>query len=210
MKETRRKFIGAMTLGAAGALAVPLAARAAQSETPSMDVLKAIKIRRSVRAYESRPVPDTALNTILEAAMMAPSAANEQPWEFVIIHDKNILTKVGEINQYASYAKKAPLAILVCLNENKEKIKGMGIIDVSMCAQNLMLAARGLGIGSVFTGIYPEKDRIEKFQKLAALPAGVIPIGLIVLGYPEIPGEHTADRFNQAAIHNDKWGQTSK
>lgn len=210
MKRDRRNFIRAMAAGVASAACFPLAANAGTPEAAPMDVFKAIKTRRSVRAYADKPVTDADLHTILEAAMLAPSAANEQPWEFVVIRDKNILDKIGEINQYASYAKKAPVSILVCLNENKEKIKGMGIIDVSMCAQNLMLAARGLGIGSVFTGIYPEKDRMDKFQKLVGLPADIIPIGLIVLGYPAITGEHTVDRFNKAAIHDNKWDQTAK
>lgn len=210
MKNERRGILGALALSAATIICLPLNAKADSAEAPAMDVFKAIKTRRSVRAYADRDITDADLKAILDAAMLAPSAANEQPWEFVAIRGKDTLGKIGEINQYASYAKKAPVAILVCLNENKEKIKGMGIIDVSMSAQNLMLAARGLGIGSVFTGIYPEKDRIEKFRKLCGLPDSVTPIGLIVLGYPAIPGEHTVDRFNKAAIHEEKWGGSAK
>lgn len=205
MTRDRRKFMSFMAMGAAGVMGMPLIAKAEPAEKEKMDVFNAIKTRRSVRAYTEKDISEEDVRKILEAAMLAPSAANEQPWEFVVIRDKSILDKVGDINKYASYAKKAPVAILACLNENKEKIKGMGIIDVSMSAQNLMLAARGLGIGSVFTGIYPEKDRIAKFSKLCDLPAGVMPIGLIVLGYPEIPGEHIVDRFNAGAVHTNKW-----
>lgn len=205
MNGNRRNFLGLSVLAATGFAAMPMLARADGTGDAPMDLYTAIKTRRSVRAYTDRQIADSDLQKILEAAMLAPSAANEQPWEFVIIRDKKILDKVTGINQYASFAKKAPVCILVCLNEGKEKIRGMGIIDVSMCAQNLMLAARGLGIGTVFTGIYPDKDRIEKFQKLAGLPANVIPIGLIVMGYPEIPGNHMVDRYNKDAIHHDKW-----
>lgn len=170
-------------------------------------VMNVIKTRRSIRDFSGEPVSDKDIQTILEAAMFAPSAANEQPWDFIVIQDTNTLNKVGAINHYASYAKDAPVSILVCLNEDKEKIKGMGIIDVSMSAQNLMLAARDLGLGSVFTGIYPMQDRMKAFQELVGLPTNVLPIGLVVIGHPADPAQEkeVTDRFKTTNIHKEKW-----
>lgn len=205
MKRSRRRILLAM---AATALSTPLtlaAKQASAAEGEKMDVFTALKTRRSVREYAPKDISETDLKEILKLAMDAPSAANEQPWEFIVLRDKNSLDKVEEINHYAPFAKNAAAAILLCLNEKKEKIKGMGILDMGICAENLMLAAHGMGIGSVFTGIYPMTDRIKGFQKLCDLPDHVIPIGLIVLGYPANPALREADRFNENAIHREKW-----
>lgn len=206
MKYSRRIFLASTT---ATALAAPLFLLAGNSEAadPSpMDVFTALKTRRSVRAYAKDDISEKDMKTILQMAMLAPSAANEQPWDFVVIRNRDILAKAAEINHYAAYAKHAPAAILLCLNGQKEKIKGMAILDMGMCAENLMLAAHGLGIGSVFTGIYPMEDRMKAFRELCGLPKDVTPIGMIVLGYPKIKGEREADdRYNEKAIHKDKW-----
>lgn len=169
------------------------------------NIFAVMERRHSVRAYTKEQISDEDIKKILTYAMMSPSAANEQPWEFIVIKDHALLEQVGSINHYASYAARAPVAILLCLNEQKEKIKGMGILDMGICAENLMLAATGMGIGSVFTGIYPFKDRMEGFQRLCKLPDYVQPIGLIVLGYPAIKEHTPADRFNPDAIHQNTW-----
>lgn len=198
-----RRDFGKITGVALAAVCMGSAAHAQDAGGDSIfDVLQR---RHSVRAYTDKPISDQDMEKILRCAMMAPSAANEQPWEFIVIKDAEILKHIGEINHYASYAAKAPAAVLVCLNTQKEKIKGMGILDMGICSENLMLAATGLGIGSVFTGIYPFEDRMAGFSRLCALPDYVQPIGLIVLGYPAITQHTPPDRFNAAAIHINKW-----
>ncbi len=204
MNSSRRNLLCMAGLTAVAA-SLPKAIPAAEAANP-MKTMDCIATRRSVRAYKDQPVADADIQKILEMAMLAPSAANEQPWDFVVITDKTILGKVGDINHYAAYAANAPLAILLCLNESREKIKGMGILDMGMCAENLMLAAHALGIGSVFTGIYPEKDRMDAFAKLLNLPGEAQAIGLIVMGYPKINNTRVpSDRFNKSAIHYNKW-----
>ncbi|MBD5539432.1 MAG: nitroreductase family protein [Desulfovibrio sp.] len=176
-----------------------------------MDALTALRTRRSVRAYTHEPVSDKELDIVLSAAQLAPSAANEQPWDFVVIRDPKTLAKVGDINRYAAYAARAPLAILVCLDTEKEEITGMGILDVAMSAENLLLAAHAIGLGAVFTGIYPMTDRMEAFSKLLDLPENIIPVGLIVLGHPAIPGLRTADdRVKPANVHWENWAGKRK
>lgn len=207
MNEGRRLFCMATMAGTV--LLLPKFSQSADNESGQADqigIFTAIDTRRSIRAFTSEPVSDEAIQQMLKAAMMAPSAANEQPWEFVVIREKEILDHIGDINHYATYAAKAPLAILVCLNKNKEKIMGMGIIDVSMSAENLLLAATGLQLGAVFTGIYPLKERMDKFAELFNLPDHILPIGLIIIGHPlhkEIKME--PGRFNPQAIHYGKW-----
>lgn len=217
--NARRAFLTRTALVALSAVALPATAHAAGENTAApagdaktpLDVITALQTRRSVRSYTKEPVSDKDLDTILAAAQLAPSAANEQPWDFVVIRDPGTLAKVGDINHYASYAAKAPLAILVCLNTEKEEIPGMGILDVAMSAENLLLAAHGLGLGGVFTGIYPMQDRMEGFRKLLDMPENIIPVGLIVLGHPAIPGLRTADdRVKPANVHWENWAGKRK
>lgn len=172
---------------------------------PAPDFFTVVKDRHSVRAYTDQPVSDAEVETMLRCAMQAPSAVNEQPWEFIVIRDAAQLDQVGDINPWASFAKKAPVAILLCLNEQKEKEKGMGIIDMGTCAENLLLAATALGLGAVFTGIYPHQDRMAGFRKLCRLPEYVQPIGLIVIGHRAITSHTFADRYNPAAVHQNYW-----
>lgn len=200
---TRRNFSRAALLAGIGA-GIAASAQAAE-KLPAPGFFDVIRERHSVRAYTDAPVSDAEVETMLRCAMQAPSAVNEQPWEFVVIRDKALLEQVGGINRYASFAKNAPVAILVCLNERREKEKGMGIVDIGICSENLLLSATALGLGAVFTGIYPHRERMDGFRKLCALPEYIEPIGLIVVGHPKIT-EHTPDdRFNPEAVHYNKW-----
>ena len=207
MENKRRTFLRLLSAASISVAASAVSVQAAekQKDEGPMDVMTALKTRRSVRAYTNEPVSDEDLQLILEAAMQAPSAANEQPWELVVIRNPDILAKIGSINSYAAYASNAPMAIMVCLNLGKEKISGMGIIDVNLAAENILLAAHALGLGAVYTGVYPIKDRMSKFQELLGLPQNVLPIGLIVMGHPKLNVRKTEDRFNKEAVHINKW-----
>ena len=198
----RRRMLGLL---AAAAPAVLLASRAgAQDKAAPMDAIAAIKTRRSVRTYTDAPVSDVLVEEVLRCGMQAPSACNEQPWQFVVVRDKALLAQVGAINPYAAYAKSAPLAILVAGDKGLDKCGGYWIEDCSACAQNMLLAAHALGLGAVWTGIYPLPERIAGFQKLFALPEAVIPMALLVVGHPaSTPAPQ--DRFRDERVHNEKW-----
>ena len=86
-----------------------------------MDIFDAIATRRSVRKYTDRPVTDEDIRTVLEAAMMAPSAGNAQPWHFVVVRDAALRARVAELNVYAAMARTAPAGILVCGDPRLEK-----------------------------------------------------------------------------------------
>lgn len=169
-----------------------------------MDVMSAIMERRSVRAFTDKAVSDAQVEQILRAAMNAPSAGNAQPWEFVVIRNKETLTKVTTINEYAAFAPSASVAILACGNLGLEKFKGYWVQDVSAAIENMLLAVQGMGLGAVWTGIYPMQNRVLAFQTLLNMPDEVIPLGLIVIGHAETMPQ-PVDRFKPERIHHEKW-----
>jgi len=169
-----------------------------------MDALEAIHTRRSIRKYADRPVPDELVQKLLSAAMSAPSAWNTQPWHFVVITDRKLLAQIPKVNPYAAMAKGAPLAILVAGDVTLKQVPGYWVVDCAAAVQNLLLAAHALGLGAVWTGVYPRQERMEGFRRLLSLPENVAAHSLIVLGYP---AETLAreDRFKQERVHHDRW-----
>jgi nitroreductase len=169
-----------------------------------MDALEAIHTRRSIRKYQDQPVPDELVQKLLAAAMSAPSACNQQPWQFVVITDRGLLAEIPKINPYAAMAHDAPAAILVCGDLALEKVADYWVVDCAAAVQNLLLASHALGLGAVWTGVYPRKSRMEGFRRLLSLPHKVIPHALIVLGYP---AESVApeDRYRQDRVHHNGW-----
>jgi nitroreductase len=169
-----------------------------------MDAIEAIMTRRSIRAYTREAVTDAQVQTLLRAAMAAPSAGNQQPWHFLVIRDPGLLALVPTVNAHAAMAAEAPVAILVCGDESLEKFKGYWMLDCSAAMQNILLAARALRLGAVWTGIYPVLERIEGFRKLFGLPQSVIPLGLAPIGHPA-EDKPAVDRFAPSRVHWDSW-----
>lgn len=169
-----------------------------------MDLFDAIHTRRSIRAYTEEPVSEADLETMLRAAMAAPSAGNAQPWHFVVVTDRAVLNAIPDIHPYAAMCKTAPAAIVVATELALEKYPGNWPLDCSAAVENLMLAARGLGIGSVWCGIYPRPERMEGLAKLLAFPDGVEAHALVVLGHPA-QGFKAVDRFKPERIHKNAW-----
>jgi nitroreductase len=169
-----------------------------------MDALDAIRTRRSIRQYTARPVPEATVTEILRAAMCAPSAGNQQPWEFVVIADRAVREAIPSFHPYAGMLRQAPLAVLVCGNLRRETYKGYWVQDCAAAAENLLLAAHAMGLGAVWVGIYPKEDRVAKLQQLLGLPAHVVPMALVPLGYPaeQVP---SPDRYDPARVHRERW-----
>jgi nitroreductase len=151
-----------------------------------MEVLDTIHSRRSIRKYRDEPVPEDLIQKLLAAAMQAPSACNQQPWQFVVIDEGATLAKIPGFMPNAAMAAKAPLAILVCgdLHLGVEKSEGYWVLDCAAATQNLLLAAHALGLGAVWTGVYPREQRMESLRRLVGLPENVIAHSLVVIGYP--------------------------
>lgn len=169
-----------------------------------METLEAIHSRRSIRKYEDQLVPEELVSKILGAAMAAPSAGNEQPWEFIVINQPQILKRIPSFSPYAQMVSHAPLAILVCGNLEREKFPGNWVLDCAVASQNALLAAHALGLGAVWTGVYPEIDRMEGFSRLFELPGNVKPHALLVMGYP---AQHLKpqERYREDRIHYNGW-----
>ncbi len=169
-----------------------------------MDALEAILTRRSIRRYTTKSVSDDLIIKLLEAAMAAPSAANEQPWHFVVITDRKTLVQIPTFHPHAHMLKEAAAAILVAYDIELEGQKGRAVLDCSCASQNMLLAAHALGLGAVWCGIYPVENRIMAARKLLNMPQHVVPVSLISIGYPnEKPGRE--DRFKPERIHYEYW-----
>jgi len=171
-----------------------------------MDTLQAIHTRRSIRAYLDRPVPEELIQKLLATAMQAPSARNQQPWQFVVIDDRAILAKISEFMPNAAMAEKAPLAILVCGDLSLEKSPGYWVVDCAAAVENMLLAAHALSLGAVWCGVYPRDKRMEGLKRLIDLPNNVIAHSLVVLGYAaeQVVAE---DRYRPERVHHNRWPQ---
>lgn len=166
---------------------VDKSADAQPSVNAEQAVLDNIATRTSVRDYEARPVEKEKIEKMLRAAMAAPTAMNKQPWHFVVVDQRNVLDALAGANPYAKMLKKAPLAIVVCGNTDK-MIEGGGrdfwIQDASAATENLLLAAHAMGLGAVWTGAYPSEERCISISKVLSLSDNLIPLNMIVVGYP--------------------------
>jgi nitroreductase len=169
-----------------------------------MEALEAILTRRSIRRYTPTSVPDPLIREILAAAMRAPSAGNEQAWQFVVITERRLLEEIPRFHPYADMLRQASVAILVCGDLHLEKYKGYWVQDCAAATQTLLLAAHAKGLGAVWVGIYPKEDRVERMRGLLGLPQHVVPMALVPLGYPaeQIPPE---ERFDPAKVHRNRW-----
>jgi len=169
-----------------------------------MDALEAIRTRRSIRRFTQQAVSEEVLDQLLAAAMAAPSAGNEQPWQFVIVRDPQMRERLPSAHPYAQMASHAPVVAVVCGDLSQERHKGFWVQDCAAATENLLVAARASGLGAVWCGVYPREDRVRALQSLLSLPKTVIPFALVPIGYPaeDKPDE---DRFDRSRVHIDRW-----
>jgi nitroreductase len=169
-----------------------------------METLEAIYNRRSIRKYEAKAVEEDKINKLLHAAMYAPSANNRQPWHFVVVAQREMLDAIKAVHPYAGMLATATLAILVCGDKSIEPTVDYLNTNCSAATQNLLLAAHDLGLGSVWLGVYPREARIESLVSLFKLPAHIVPISLVALGYAAETKEQP-ERFIPERVHYEKW-----
>lgn len=170
-----------------------------------MEAMEAILTRRSVRSYTDAPVPDSVVKALLEAAMSAPSAGNQQPWQFICVTDRDMLSAITRVHPYSAMLKQAPLAIVVCGDLSRERIRGYWVQDCSAATQNLLIAARAQGLGAVWLGVHPLEDRVTGLRKLFGMPESIVPLAVVSIGYPTI-AQGMADRYDGRRIHINTWG----
>jgi nitroreductase len=170
----------------------------------AMDAMEAILSRRSIRKYIKKPISNEIVKELLEAGMSAPSAGNEQPWNFIVIKDPKILKKIPSFHNHAHMLNDASLAILVCNDKHLEKHGEMWIQDCSAATENILLAVNAKGLGAVWLGIYPREERIDGMRKLLDIPEHIVPFSLVSIGYPA-EKKPQANRYDASRIHQNKW-----
>ncbi|MBA2132269.1 nitroreductase family protein [Capillibacterium thermochitinicola] len=147
-----------------------------------MDVMAAIRGRRSIRKYESRPLAEETLRQVLEAARLAPSARNRQEWRFVVVRDPSQIRRVTEAAGQP-FIGTAPV-IIAGVALNPERVMRCGVptyaVDLTIALTNMMLAATALGLGTCWIGSFDQ----EEVKRVLAIPAHYMVAGLVPLGYP--------------------------
>lgn len=167
-------------------------------------IMDAILTRRSIRRYTAQPVAEELITGFLKAAMAAPSAGNEQPWEFVVLTERTILDRIPSFHPYAAMLKEAPAAILVCGDLAREKHEGYWVQDCSAATENILIAVNEKGLGAVWLGIYPREERVRGLRQLLSIPETIVPFALVAIGYPAEKKE-PADRFDASRLHYNSW-----
>ncbi len=169
-----------------------------------MDAIQAVMTRRSIRSYKQEDVSEDMVQKLLQAAMNAPSAGNEQPWHLVVIRERRILDAVPAFHPYSKMLKQAALGIAVCGDLSLEVYKGFWVQDCSAATQNMLIAAHGLGLGAVWLGIHPFEERITGMKRILSLPEHVIPLSLVSIGWPA-EQKSPVMRYKPERVHYDKW-----
>ena len=170
-----------------------------------METIKTIMSRRSIRAFKDATVSDEQIQTLLEAAMNAPSAGDGRPWHFVVTTDRAQLDALAdEVDEGNAMFKQAQAAVLICLDESLEGFQGFGAQDCSCAAQNLQLAAHDMGLGTVWIAIINVPPRVAGCRKVLGVPEEITPFALFPLGVPdeELEAEH---RYDKSRIHTNGW-----
>ncbi len=172
-------------------------------------VLDNIATRTSIRDYTNEKVSEEQVSALLKAGMAAPTAMNKQPWHFVVVDKREGLDNLADANPNAEMLKKAPLAIVVCGDMDKA-IEGKGrdfwIQDASAATENILLAAHAMGLGAVWTGLYPMEDRADAVAGVLHLPKNLVPLCAIVIGHPaESP--KPKDKFKEENVSYNSFGQ---
>lgn len=171
-----------------------------------MDCVDAIMSRRSIRSYTAEQVTPEQLDTVLRAAMAAPSAGNNQSWRFIVITDAEKRAALSQATPYSGMIARAPLALVVCGDTREEKHPGYWVQDCSAAIENALLAAHAIGLGAVWIGVHPVATSSATVRDICGIPEGIEPMSMIAIGHPETekpPGE----RFDPSFVHHGQWGE---
>ena len=162
-----------------------------------MEVYEAIKKRRSIRAYEDKPVPEDVLRRVLDAARLAPSARNRQEWRFVAVRDVDKRKRLVEAANGQKFVGEAPVVLAFCATEDKDVMscgQKAGSIDLSIAMSYVTLAAVSEGLGTCWLGAYSE----DKVKRVLGVPAAAKVVAMSPLGYPaEEPKARSRKGFDE-------------
>ena len=173
----------------------------AQEQQSALDNIFA---RKSVRSYTDEPISPEQVETILKAAMAAPSGMNMQPWRFVVVTDQKVKDKLAV--GFNKMIAKAPVVIIVC-GKTTNKLGAPNknwTADCAASTENLLLAVEALGLGAVWTACYPYEDRMNPTVEALGLPENISPYCIVPIGHPA-GNDKPKDKWNPENIHYEKW-----
>jgi len=163
-------------------------------------MLDIINTRRSVRSWDDRSVDEKDITEILEAAMNAPSAGNEQAWQFVVLSEKTLDDYLA-VN--GNCPKGSPAGILVCGDTKAQKYDGFYLYDCCAAIENILLAVHSKGMGAVWTAVFP--GNIPKTRQLLNLPEHIVPVSFVPIGYPNGKQPPAETRYDASRVHKNGW-----
>ena len=180
---------------------------AASTADNGQAAIENIMTRTSIRQYKDQPVEQEKIDIMLKAAMAAPTAVNLQPWHFIVITDKKMIDQLA-----GPRPTNAPLMIAVCgdtdktsMPDGKGKLPDFWVQDVSAATENLLLAAHAIGLGAVWTGVFPAMERVAEVANVLNCPNNIIPLAVVRIGYPDESPE-PKDKFKEENISYNKFG----
>ena len=190
------------------ALAATMLAGCAKQETSMKnEAIDNIMTRVSVREFTGEKISDGQIDTLLRAAMAAPSAINKQPWAFIVVTDEAMIEKLGEALPYSRCSNHPACAFIPCGDLSKAipgEMAGFWINDVSAATENLLLAAHAMGLGAVWTGLHPDMNRAAMVQRMLGLPEHIIPLCVVPVGVPAEQPD-VKDKYKPENIHYNGW-----
>ena len=186
---------------------IALAACNKPIESMKNEAIENLMTRVSVREFTGEKISAEQIDTLLRAAMAAPSALNKQPWAFVVVTDEKIIAQLGESLPYSRCSNHPACAFIPCGDLSKTiegDLAAFWINDVSAAIENLLLAAHAMGLGAVWTGLHPDMNRVSMVQQLLGLPEHIIPLCVVPVG---VPAEQPAvkDKYKPENIHYNGW-----
>lgn len=177
-------------------------------ESKATVVMQNILSRKSVRTYTDQPVSRAQIDTLLRAAMAAPTGRDMRPWKFIVVDDKEMLKTLAGRLPYAKMLPEAQAAVLICgdlsVTDDKGNPSTNWMFDCSAATENLLLAAESMGLGAVWTAVYPYDERLRPVMEVMQLPDYIVPLNVIPIGYPK-GNPQPKDKYDADNIHYNGW-----
>lgn len=161
--------------------------------------------RKSIREFKDIKITEQEIKQLLTSAMQAPSAKNQQPWDFIVVDDAVLLKHLSTMHKGSWPLKTAPLAIIPVLRES-DKSPRMTVQDISAAVENILLEAVNLNLGAVWIGVYPLEERIAHVSEVFDFPKENTPFCIIAIGHP-IKTSEVSVRYDEKRVFRNKWGK---
>lgn len=168
-------------------------------------LVETITSRKSIRRFSQKAVEKNEIKEILRAAMNAPSACNQQIWQFVVLDERAVLNQLAGMHSGISFLKNAPLAVLVCGEPEAAVLDYFWEDDCAAATQNILLAAHALGLGATWSGVNrKDPDMVAFVQKTVGIPEAFVPFSIIIIGHPD-EERHEKDRYQADKVRYNGW-----